>query len=114
LHHDDTFALASEQWTPNQGTGASTAAIFDAAGNILTFPHELSGYEGLTRAYNDANEWIGCLDGEGHATGGGNFAYDVMGNPTTWKGNTRTFDRNAIVRSFPRSPPHSPAPSSLR
>jgi len=83
-----------------QGAGASTAATFDAAGNILTFPHELSGHEGQTRAYNDANEWIGYLDGEGHATGGGNFAYDVMGNPTTWKGAALTFDRNNGLASY--------------
>jgi len=83
-----------------QGAGASTAATFDAAGNILTFPHELSGHEGQTRAYNDANEWIGYLDGEGHATGGGNFAYDVIGNPTTWKGNALTFDRNNGLASY--------------
>jgi len=97
---NEDFRLTGEQWTPAQGTGASAASTFDAAGNILTFPHELSGYEGLTRAYDDANQWIGYLNGQGQLTGGANFEYDGLGNPTTWKGDTLTFDQNNGLTSY--------------
>jgi len=94
------FRLTGEQWTPTQGTGASAASTFDAAGNILTFPHELSGCEGLIRAYDDANQWIGYLNGQDQLTGAENFEYDGLGNPTTWKGDTLTFDQNNGLTSY--------------
>ena len=68
----------------------------DAAGNLKreTVAHNLAGFAGTSNYSYDNKSQLTVESSTRNSGANHSFGYDAMGNPTTWKGQTRTFNSN--------------------